>query len=143
MRVQRTRSSPSAPHSPLTRRPLGRTTFLLGLLCALAVRCSVANGECKSLVAGAAIQTPGPDVPSSFWDTHKDGVVILKFRIGTDGSVIEPRVASSPGHDYSYLALEAVKRWRYQPATCDGRPVAINMTVTMTFAHEMPARGAA
>jgi len=24
-RVQRTRSSPSAPHSPLTRRPLGRS----------------------------------------------------------------------------------------------------------------------
>jgi hypothetical protein len=24
MRVQRTRSSPSAPHSPLTRHPLGR-----------------------------------------------------------------------------------------------------------------------
>ena len=45
-RVQRTRSSPSAPHSPLTRNPLGRFARHCGG--ALTVFCLVALTACKS-----------------------------------------------------------------------------------------------
>ena len=43
MRVQRTRSSPSAPHSPLTRRPLGGGSRSGALAMALLLACSVAS----------------------------------------------------------------------------------------------------
>jgi TonB family protein len=136
--VQRTRSSPSALRSPLTRHPLGGSKgplWCLALL--LTAGCTAAsNGQCKAVVAAVAVQQRGPQVPAAFWDTHKDGVVTLRLRVGSEGSVIEPRVVSSPGHDYSFLALEAVKNWRYRPTLCDGRPIATDVTVTMRFAHE-------
>ena len=137
MRVQRTRSSASPPHSPLTRSPLGGSKRLLWSLALLvAAGCtSASSGQCKAVVAAVAVQQPGPQVPAAFWETHKDGVVTLQLRIGNEGSVIEPRVVASPGHDYSFLALEAVKKWRYHPALCDGRPIATDLTVTMRFAH--------
>ena len=74
-------------------------------------------------------------MPAGFWENHEDGVVQLRLQIGNDGSVIDPRVVSAPGHDYSVIALETVRKWRYEPALCDGRPVATELTVTMRFAH--------
>jgi hypothetical protein len=43
MRVQRTRSSPSAPHSPLTRKPLGRP----GIIVAIAAMAICLAAGCK------------------------------------------------------------------------------------------------
>ena len=53
-RVQRTRSSPSAPHSPLTRRPLGRARghWPLDDPCELAPRCSRGDQGAKERVEG-------------------------------------------------------------------------------------------
>ena len=82
-----------------------------------------------------AIRQPGPQVPAEFWEKHEAGVVQLHLQIGSDGAVIDPRVVSTPGPAYSSLALDAVKKWRYEPALCDGKPVSTELTVTMRFAH--------
>jgi hypothetical protein len=50
MRVQRTRSSPSAPHSPLTRRPLGAAIIILAL---------AAAGGCRHTVVDYSFQVEG------------------------------------------------------------------------------------
>jgi outer membrane biosynthesis protein TonB len=31
------------------------------------------------------------------------------------------------------MGMEAISRWQYQPATLDGRPVRVYLTVTVTF----------
>src|SRR5262245_17192375 len=110
-----------------------RRVVALGTL-ALSTSCTSA-ANCTKLVPPVAVQQPGPQLPAEFWDTHKDGVVRIHLRIGNEGSVIDPKVVSSPGQDFSYYALEAVKKWRYEPAQCDGRPIATEVTVTMRFAH--------
>jgi hypothetical protein len=53
-RVQRARSSPSAPHSPLTRRPLGRAKCWCGLLATVV---AAAITSCQSATP-AALSTP-------------------------------------------------------------------------------------
>ena len=80
---------------------------------------------------------PG-QVPPGFWDTHKDATVTLEMRIGNEGSVFDPRVIASPGDDYSALALQAIKNWRFRPALCDGQPIGITLTLTMKLEHGLP-----
>ena len=60
------------------------------------------------------------------------GVVIVEVTIDVDGTVKDARVLRSiPMLDAA--ALEAVRQWRYEPTTIDGKPVPVIMTVPVTF----------
>jgi TonB family protein len=60
------------------------------------------------------------------------GSVILDAAIGTDGSVLKVTVVSgSP--ILVEAALGAVRRWRYNPAQLDGKPVEIEERITIVF----------
>jgi protein TonB len=61
-----------------------------------------------------------------------EGTVILEAVIGVDGTVQDVRVLRSiPLLDAS--AIEAVHQWRFTPTLLNGEPVAVVMTVTVTF----------
>jgi TonB family protein len=58
--------------------------------------------------------------------------VILEVTIDADGVVKHVRVLRSiPMLDAA--ALEAVRQWRYEPTTIDGKAVPVVMTVSVTF----------
>ena len=60
------------------------------------------------------------------------GIVILEIAIDVDGTVKDARVLRSiPMLDAA--ALEAVRRWRYDPTTIDGKAVPVIMTVSVNF----------
>ena len=60
------------------------------------------------------------------------GIVILEVTIDVDGTVKDARVLRSiPMLDAA--ALEAVRQWRYEPTTIDGKPVPVIMTVAVQF----------
>jgi len=60
------------------------------------------------------------------------GAVILEVLIGPDGKVKDARVLrSSPVFDKS--AVEAVKKWEYEPTVVNGVPVSLTMAVTVSF----------
>jgi TonB family protein len=60
------------------------------------------------------------------------GIVILEVTIDADGVVKHVRVLRSiPMLDAA--ALEAVRQWRYEPTTIDGKAVPVVMTVSVTF----------
>lgn len=66
------------------------------------------------------------------------GSVFVEAIIGTDGVVRDARVIRSiPLLDEA--ALRAVRQWRYTPTLLNGVPVAVIMTVTVTFSLEPPA----
>ncbi len=61
-----------------------------------------------------------------------EGVVILEAVINPDGAVRDVRVLRSvPLLDEA--ALAAVRQWRYTPTVLSGVPIAVVMTVTVTF----------
>ena len=60
----------------------------------------------------------------------KSGTVQVKFRIGTDG-IPEDLALVSGDHGLGGLAMDAIKKWRYQPATLNGRIVESETTVSM------------
>ena len=60
------------------------------------------------------------------------GVVIVEITIGADGAVNDARnLRSIPPLDEA--ALDAVRRWRYEPTLLNGRPVPVIMTATVSF----------
>jgi protein TonB len=74
-----------------------------------------------------------PRYPKERRKSGLQGVVKLEGVIGVDGGVSEIRVVESPAEPLSRLAIEAFREWRYEPATCDGRPVRVYITTTTTF----------
>ena len=60
------------------------------------------------------------------------GEVRLEAVIGVDGTVQQLRVAN--GHPLlSGAALEAVRQWRYQPTTLNGKGVVVSTVISVRF----------
>ena len=76
-----------------------------------------------------------PDYPETPRKARISGRVILQAVIEPDGSVGEIEVfsCSRPNLGFEDAATRAVKRWRYKPATQNGRPVAVYFTVLVEF----------
>jgi len=53
------------------------------------------------------------------------GSTILRIVVGEDGSVRRVDVAKSLKHYYDAKAIDAVRQWKFEPATKKGKPVAV------------------
>jgi protein TonB len=79
------------------------------------------------------ISQPKPAYPDGPRMLHQQGVVILQAIIGTDGSVENLNVLKGAFPLLDEAAVNAVSRWRYTPATLNGRAVRVYLTVTVNF----------
>ena len=59
--------------------------------------------------------------------------MILWLVVGADGLPHNLRVARSLGMGLDEKALDAVRLWRFQPATLNGQPVAVEINVEVSF----------
>jgi protein TonB len=64
-----------------------------------------------------------------------EGTVILEAIVDEDGHVVSIRVVTEPRFDVGFTeaAIEAVRRWRYEPGLYGGEPVAVEITVVIDF----------
>jgi len=91
------------------------------------------------LVIGGDVRPPAlleridPDYPEAARKARLEGVVILRAVIGTDGRVEDIRLVKSALPLLDDSAIRAVRRWRYRPATLNGRAVRVFLTVTAEF----------
>ena len=75
-----------------------------------------------------------PRYPESARRQGVEGTVLLKMRITEQGRVEDLQVERSAGHpDLDQSALEAVRRWRFEPARRSGEPVAVWVLITVEF----------
>lgn len=73
-----------------------------------------------------------PDMARQRGDLH--GYITLDVRVGTDGSVVDVTVTNDPlGLGCGQAAADAVRQWRFQPATQGGQPVEVTTTVQVRF----------
>jgi len=79
------------------------------------------------------IQPVSPKYPEGPRKFRERGIVIMNLTIGADGSVSEPRVVKPLPAPLTYAALEAVRLWKFAPATLDGKPVASNFCLTINY----------
>ena len=75
-----------------------------------------------------------PPYPPDRERLQQDGRVRVRITIGADGRVTAIEQLSAT-HEAFWRATQrqAMNRWRFRPATVDGRPVASTMVMTVTF----------
>jgi TonB family protein len=61
------------------------------------------------------------------------GNVLLYVEIDTTGAVTDARVVRSLGLGLDEKAMEAVRKWKFKPASQDGQPIASHSEVEVTF----------
>ncbi len=75
-----------------------------------------------------------PRYPAGLLSKNIEGMAVLKILIGADGFVRQANVVSASHEDFGAAAAEqAMKSWRFKPATRDGKPVEDWQTLTIRF----------
>ena len=73
-----------------------------------------------------------PTYPDVARAARAQGIVIVDATIGLDGKVVDAKVVRSiPLLDAA--ALDAVKRWEFEPTLLNGKPVSVIVTVAVQF----------
>lgn len=93
-----------------------------------------AGHEAVRPAAPVAVENQPPDYPELARRRGWEGTVLLAVRVGMDGRVDQAGVRT--GSSYRLLdeaALEAVRRWRFQPGTRNGRPEVMEVLVPVHF----------
>jgi protein TonB len=75
----------------------------------------------------------GPIYPEQARRARISGTVLLDIEILPDGLVGDMHVAASPHPDLIPPAITCVRKWRFNPATKAGVPVAVTATVEVAF----------
>lgn len=79
-------------------------------------------------------RTPAPRYPARALRRGESGTVMVQARIGVDGVPQTVTVARGSGsRDLDRAAVEAVRQWRFQPATRDGQPTTGVVNVPIEF----------
>jgi periplasmic protein TonB len=75
-----------------------------------------------------------PPYPTSEQRMEREGVVVIRVTIGANGRVIgAEKVRATSDAFYDATERHARARWRFRPATLDGRPIEGHKTLTVRF----------
>ncbi len=77
--------------------------------------------------------SPEPDYSSQARKAKLQGTCTLMIVVSADGRPTNIRVVSSLGMGLDEKAIDAVKRWKFKPALQDGKPVAVQMAIEISF----------
>jgi periplasmic protein TonB len=77
------------------------------------------------------IQTK-PEYPALARQAHIRGQVEIDAVLDDHGNVVEMKIVSGPPVLYQ-AALDALKKWKYEPTYLNDQPVAVQMLVTISF----------
>ena len=78
------------------------------------------------------INSVSPAYPALAKTEHVVGDVKIDALIDATGRVTTMKVLSGPAL-LQRAAMEALRQWKYQPASLDGKPVPMHLTVTLQF----------
>jgi len=79
------------------------------------------------------IYAPEPEYSEEARKVKHMGTVVLQLVVGSDGLPRDIRVVRTLGLGLDEKAIEAVRKWRFEPAKKDGKPVAALVSVEVDF----------
>ena len=88
---------------------------------------------------GGAVKAPKlthyvePEFSSQSKEAFIEGVVKISTVVTAEGRPSESRVIHGLNAEEDKTALEALKQWRFQPGTKDGKPVNVKVTIEIAF----------
>ena len=80
------------------------------------------------------VRTVAPECPPNLRGTS--GLVMVKVTIDPQGNVSETNVVKSSNEEFDKYAVEALKKWKFKPASEDGKAIGISVTIPVKFVGE-------
>lgn len=85
------------------------------------------------VTAPRAIYDPDPEYSEEARKVHHQGTVMLALIVDAQGRARDIRVMRSLGMGLDERAVDAVRKWRFQPGTKDGQAVAVQVNIEVNF----------
>jgi TonB family protein len=79
------------------------------------------------------VKQEAPIYPRAMRSSRIKGEVLVAFVVDTKGNVVNPVVARSNNTAFDEPAIEAVLKWKFEPAVVDGQPVNTRIFVPIIF----------
>jgi TonB family protein len=89
----------------------------------------VGNG----VTAPLPVYSPNPEYVDRARREKISGIVSLSMTVTAEGKVRDLKVTKGLGKGLDKQALAAVSTWRFEPATKDGKPVAVHINLDVTY----------
>jgi TonB family protein len=86
-----------------------------------------------NVIAPVLLERAEPLYPEAMRKTHTEGLVFLQAVISQSGFVEDVRIVKSANPLFDAAAAAALRRWRYKPATLNGKAVRVYLTVSVRF----------
>jgi len=93
----------------------------------------VYRGGTKGISIPHAIYQPSAEYSEKARKRKIQGTVMLSAVVTSTGEVTEMHVTKALGYGLDEKAVEAVRRWKFQPAMKDGKPVSVSLVIEQNF----------
>lgn len=115
--------------------------LLAGLLIPCVAGHSTAEGkeyslgirEEAKLVPAKILESPTPQIPATHQETAFKSSCEARFVIDPKGSTVVTIVTSSGSEEIDSIALETLKKWKFKPASLEGKAVASTRRIKIEF----------
>jgi TonB family protein len=87
----------------------------------------------KGITPPHAVYSPDPDYSELARHGKFQGVVLVGGTVEPDGGFSDLCLEQGAGYGLDEKALDAVKTWKFNPATKDGQPVPVHISVEVSF----------
>lgn len=79
------------------------------------------------------VHSPAPDYSAQARKAKREGTCTLTLVVGVDGHTSGVNVVSGLGMGLDEKAIEAVKKWTFEPAIRKGKPVPVKIAMEVDF----------
>jgi protein TonB len=111
-------------------------TVALSLLAGSLALANASAAEAAFDVRPVPVKTPPPEYPIEMQRKGISGVVAVRVIIDETGAVAECTVSKSSQVEFEEPAMNAVKNWKFKPATKDGAAVKVSVVIPIKFSQE-------
>jgi len=80
-----------------------------------------------------AIYAPDPEYTDKARRKKINGTVVVSLIVTPEGTVRDPRIVTSLDKDLDQQALATLSKWKFEPATKDGKPVTVRISTEVSF----------
>jgi TonB family protein len=94
------------------------------------------EGFCEEITHPVVIEKIQPKYPPDAREEKLMGTVVVETVITEEGLVDAIEVIESDDDRFSDASIAAITQWRFEPALCDGAPVAVYYNLTVNFRLE-------
>jgi TonB family protein len=85
------------------------------------------------VTAPKPVYHPGAEYTDKARKKKIQGPVVVSIVVTDEGKVRDAQIASGLEKDLDKQALKAVSTWKFEPATKDGKPVAVRIKVEVDY----------